>query len=110
MRLVYSTNELELARRLAYLLECEGIKVHLSNENTAQLGGLAFARTPGFIGVWVMSSKQIDQAHAVMLANDFSLPPSTRERSTGAQIAPWKIICFAALFVAALGALAAIAP
>jgi len=31
MRLVYSTNELELARRLAYLLECEGIKVHLSN-------------------------------------------------------------------------------
>ncbi len=110
MQLVYSTNELALAKQLAELLEREGIAVHLANERTAQMPGLQFSRTPGFVGVWIVSSSQGEQALALMTANGFAAVPSGKTEATGARVAPWKIIGLTALVVAVLGALAAIAP
>ena len=110
MQLVYSTNELALARQLAELLEQAGIAVHVANEQTAQMPGLLFNRTPGFVGVWLLSPSQSEQALALMAANGFAPVRSGKREATGARVAPWKIIGLTALFVAVLGALAAIAP
>ncbi len=110
MQLVYSTHELALARQLASLLEQEGIAVHLANERTAEIPGLRFNRTPGFVGVWVVAASQVEQAQAVMLANGFASARAKSPIATGGRVAPWKIIGVTAFIVVVLGAFAAIAP
>jgi hypothetical protein len=80
MELVYSTNVLADAKRLAALFDHARISNHVSNEFSAQLPGFFAMRTPDSIGVWLASANDVTRAREIMHATGFLQPSTSRRR------------------------------
>lgn len=74
MELVYTTNVLADAKRLAALFDHARISNHVSNEHSAKLPGFFAMNTPNSIGVWLASTSDLTRAREIMSATGFLLP------------------------------------
>ena len=101
MNLVYSSQDLAEAERVAHLLAQAGVQVHVSNRRTAEALGPQLSRFPASVGVWVTPS-QADLAHQVLVAGGLI---TKRVLGSPSKLRPWLTVLFV-LLVAALIVLA----
>jgi hypothetical protein len=77
MQRIYSTSDLQLARRLAAALSQAGIESHVSGEHVAGTPGIH--RTPAAIGVWLMRPEDWPKARSVMAVQGLLVPETRPE-------------------------------